>query len=79
MQASADVDRFVTARKSYSGIDPTKIVGRRIGCGGAVETKRKIMIAGTPKHNDNIHSWSREGERKEEEECDGEMDGWLVG
>ena len=30
----------------------------RIG-GGAVETKRKIMIAGTPKHNDNIHYTAR--------------------
>ena len=29
MQVSADVERFVTARKSYSGIDPMKNVGRK--------------------------------------------------
>ena len=46
--------------------------------GGGGETKRKIMIAGTPKHNDNIHCWAMRKERKEEER-DGrtrtEMDG----
>ena len=53
-----------------------------IGCGGGCggETKRKIMIAGTPKHNDNIHCWAKGKERRKSATEDRRwMDGWMVG
>ena len=50
------------------------------GGGGGGETKRKIMIAGTPKHNDNIHCWAKGKERRKSATEDRRwMDGWMVG
>ena len=50
------------------------------GCDGGGETKRKIMIAGTPKHNDNIQCWAKRKERrKSATEMDGRLDGWMAG
>ena len=53
---------------------PTDRPGDRGG-----ETKRKIMIAGTPKHNDNIHCWARGEKGGRARATDGEMDGWMDG
>ena len=50
------------------------------GCDGGGETKRKIMIAGTPKHNDNIHCWAKGKERRKSATEDRRwIDGWMVG
>ena len=53
------------------------------GGGGGGETKRKIMIAGTPKHNDNIHCaarcWVKKRRRERRKSDSGRwMDGCLL-